>query len=288
MWNFTDGVQSLGVAERAIVGGKIAVGALQAEHLSASTLFITGAANIANALIQYTHIGNAQILYAHIAEANIAGIHMIDGTITAVKIGDLQVTTAKIDNAAITNAKIADANITAAKIANANILSAHIGDAQITTAKIGDLQVDTLKIAGLAVTSGKINTNAVSESLVYATGTGATSSSGTETQVGSITFPVVVTGDVVLFWITCVGVTTLAGPATLTLRLRDTSISGTIINSTAEEDPGPATSISLNGMHAVTGGTFTNKVYVVTVWRSTGTGTIAVSDLTLIGMRIQK
>jgi hypothetical protein len=288
MWNFTDGAQSLGIAERAVVGGKIAVGALQAEHLTASTLFITGAANIANALINFAHIGNAQILAAHIADANVLRAH----------IQDLAVNTAKIDALAVTNAKIGDLQVTAAKIQNANILNAHIGDAQITsakigdaqitTAKIGDLQVDTLKIGGLAVTTPKINTNAVTESLVYATGAGATSSSGVETQVGSITFPVVVTGDVVLFWITCVGVTTLAGPHTLTLRLRDTSIAGTIINSTAEQDPGPATSISLNGMHAVTGGTFFNKVYVVTVWRSTGTGTVSVSDLTLIGMRLQR
>lgn len=304
MWSLTTGATPEGIEDAAVTGAKIRVGALQASHLSASTLFITNVAQLGTAVI----------------------------------------TTAHIQDAAIQTAKIGDAQIIAAKIQNANILRAHIQDLAVNDAKIENLVADkilagilqatyrigvgdfitldgpnhliTIRDAantvrvflgqvasdyGLQVfnaggflmwdfTSGAqtrgIAPNAVSNTIAYQDVTGGSTSSATDVSLGFVVFPTLVTGDVVLLFLTATAAS--SDTLTATVGLHADTAAGTHINSSSQSMPRPAEMIAINGVHMVTGGTFTNRQYHVTARIATGTGTVALSDVVLIGLRLQR
>jgi predicted phage tail protein len=308
MWNFQDGAQTPGIADEAITTAKIRAGTITAELLVTDVAVITNTAQIANALIVTAHITNAAITAALIGDAQVQSAHIADAAIQTAHIVDAAITDAKV--VTLTANKVTTGTLSAVyTIGVASSLVLDGVNRQITvrddasTARVligklgaggGDYGLEIFDSAGTVMwdfSSGAstrgIAPNAVSTSVVYATGSGITSSTGAEVSVGTITFPAVSSGDTVLLFVTCIGITVLAGPGTLTLRLRASSLAGAIINSTAETAPGPATSMALNGLQAITVGT-TSMVYHVTVQLSAGTGTVGVSDLTMIGLRMQR
>jgi predicted phage tail protein len=254
MWNLTTGAETPGISDAAITGAKIAVGSLDAGHLSAETLFIRTAAQIEFGVIRNAHIFDLQadkLTSGHIGVQLLLGVGnniLLDGANDNIQIIDantvLRVLMGKLGplnsdwglniydevgnlmfsfNAGVTVFGIADLAVTNAKIQNASI----------TNAKIGNLEVDNAKIANLTVGTGKIAPNAVTTSIIYSTAANTLIPlAAPETVIATVTFPGLAAGDQI----------TLAGKAVLSLdvaaplrgnaylTLRQDSVTGSVVD----------------------------------------------------------
>ena len=293
MWNFLDGVQNPGIAERVITGNKIAVGAITAELLIADTAVITNVAQIQTALIVNAHIANGNITAAKIADANILRAHIQDLAVNSAKIEELVAD--KITTGTLTaNYRIGVGNFITLDGPNHLITIRDAANAvRVFLGNVGGFYgLQVLNGAGAIMwdfTDGAstigIKPNAVSNA-VKVTGVSLATSSGAEEFIGAITFPTVVTGDVVGLWMT--GIAQSGDTCSVTIRIREDSMSGNVVNSTAQAMPSAAENIAVNGIHVVSGGTFTSKQYWVTGQRTTSPGTVNISDVVFFGIRFQR
>lgn len=304
MWNFTTGATTAGIADAAITTTKIQAATIVASHLRTDTAVITVAAQIANALIQTAHIQDAAITHALIGDAQIIAAKIADANVLRAHIQDLAVNDAKIEN------------LTADKII-AGILQAvyRIGVGDFITLD-GPNHLITIRDAanGVRVFLGQVGANyglqvfnaaaqlmwdftdgaqtrgiapnAVSNTIAYQSPAGGSTTSTTDVSLGFVTFPTLVTGDIVLLFLSA----TMASSDTFTatMSLRADNASGFLVNSSSQSMPRPAEMVTINGMHSVTGGTFTNRQYHVCARVATDSGTIILSDVTLIGLRLQR
>ena len=96
-----DSISTLMLQDRSVTGIKIALEAVEAEHIKPDMVMPADT-------IQTTSIKNANVTTAKIADSNV----------TTAKIADANVTTAKLADASVTNVKIADGTINPVKLAS--------------------------------------------------------------------------------------------------------------------------------------------------------------------------
>jgi len=288
MWNFTDGAQTAGISDAAVVARHIRAGSIEAAHLQTEFAVITVGAQIANALIEDAKIltlsapkitaGALQAVYS----IGVGGDAItLDGPNHLITIFDNQNTPA--------------ARVYLGKIGATNIdygMQIWSWDGQLmwdfnsgaTSHGIGTLAVTTPKVDEYAITTPKIGLAAVSESLLYSSAS-IISSSGTETVVASLTFTLLNPGDVVLFLAQGIGSSGVG--QTMTVRIRENNLSGNILNSTAQSDAGTATSIALNAFYQVPSA-LSGKSFYLTLNQTLGSGGLSVSDVSFIALRLQR
>jgi len=287
MWNFTDGVQNAGISDASITARTIRAGAIEAASLRTDVAVITLAAQIANAIIDDAKIntvsanklitGALQAVYS----LGVGSTISMDGPNTLITIYDTQNTPVPRIYLGKVGPNNIDYGLQVYRYDGA-LMWDFTGGA--TSAGIGQLAVQTVHVDTQAITTPKIGFGAVSESLLYSSASTITSN-GTETVVASLTWTLLNQFDVVLLWVQGIG---NSGDAnTLTLRIREDNLTGNILNSTAETDPGPATSMALNAYYGAPS-TIGSKSFYVTLQRTVGSTAVNVSDISFIALRLQR
>jgi len=279
MWNFSDGAQTAGISDAAVTARKIRAGSIEAAHLLTDFAVITVAAQIANALITDAHI------------VNLSANKVIAGSLQAVYslgVGGDAITMDGVNHVMIfyDNQNTPAARVIIGKLGGSNIdygMQIWSWDGQL----MWDLNSGATNngIGNFAVTTPKIGLNAVSESLLYSSAS-IISSSGTETVVASLTYPVLKQYDTALFFVQGVG-SNDGSSNTLGLVIRENNLSGNVLNGTTETNAGPSTSIGLNAFYQAPTD-LTNKTFYLTLNRVAGVGTVHVEDIGFIGLRLQR
>jgi hypothetical protein len=277
MWNFTDGVQTPGIADRSITTPKIVVGAIQAEHLTTDIAVITTAAQIAFAIIEDAHINalSADKIVSGSIDALVkigVGSHVnIDGVNTNMSFYDNQGTPALRVVIGKVGAATTDYGL------------------QIWSAS-GQLMwnfTDGAQTAGLApasVITEKIITNAVTESVQYASGSTLTTTT-LVTQIASVTIPTLEAGDDV--WLHgCCEVSVVGGGSSVALDLVENGIGGTILQRAILNTNATLLTTMLNVPTVyIAGGALSGKVFALVTTAVVGT---VLENIRLIARRVKR
>lgn len=298
-WNFATGATTAGITDSAVNGAKITAGAISAGHLVTTTAVITGAAQIANAIIGDAHIttvqankitaGVLQALY-YIGVGPALGL-ILDGTNQRLLVYD-QTPTPRIDIGKLGPGPY-DYGMYMWNAAGQLMLDFNTGvsqfgiqDLAITNAKIGNLEVDNAKIANLTIGTGKIQANAISEQVLFSDAGGGIAPYD-DYPFAVITFPTLQPGDKVLLIGKCATSRGGYGSVSTFISLREDSVVGATFD---VSEAGGSDPTSLNTHDTLTtmfvytvGSPLVNKTFLLVV-----NANQLVSHARLLGIRLQK
>jgi hypothetical protein len=307
MWNFTDGAQTPGIANAAITTAKIAAGQITAELLIADRAVITGAAQIADAIITSAHI--IDLTATRITSGVFQGFYFVGGSgriqmdgvnaqfsvydennvrrcilghLTAFPEGyGMEIYTSTGATMWSFTGGASSLGLQDLAVTRAKIDYAAIGSAQIDTAVIQNAHIENLTVG-----TGKIQPNAITEYIIVGTA-GSGLATGAETEVAAIGFPQLDPNDQV--WL--VGSATATGGGNggvpSTLFLREDNAAGTFHNKadgagTDASSPSFKCSLTVQGVYTAAALQI-NKRFVLT-----GTGLGAMTDVRFTGFRRKK
>jgi hypothetical protein len=296
-WNFATGATANGIEDASVTTAKIRVGALIAEHLDVTRLFIRDGAQMANAIID-----NAKIT---------------DLAVTNSKIANLAVTTAKVNDLSVTKlitgtmaafAQIGVGNQIYLDGPNGNM---HIYDQQSTPVlrsiygkqgtgtaygltiwnAAGQLMYDftqgtwTPGTGDGSITTPKIVTNAVTESATLVS-PGLVTTDASYDTAGGVATGALLAGD--RLWVVYKAVGSLIGStsAELEARLQEDSGAGTILDAAYLKDAGIGAVVLQTVWTAPTA--LASKTFVVTFHNAIGSDLVGISNQVYIVLRLQR
>ncbi len=162
------GIATLDLADSVITGAKLATGAVQSEHLSASAFTgeqiadgsLTGA-DLADSTISGDKIAAGSIESEHLSQISFTGENIVDGSLHGIDLADGSVETLDIAPGAVTSYNIADGSITGDDIASNTITGVKITDGSIGTGDLGYSVVGTAQLVNNGVYGVDIADNSV-------------------------------------------------------------------------------------------------------------------------------
>jgi predicted phage tail protein len=272
MWNFTDGAQTLGIADNSITAQKITAATIASQHLRTDTAVITTSAQIANALITDAHVSNLS------ANKIIAGTIQADisiGVGPQLRLQGVQQNIAVLDGS---NAlRVLMGNLTQAGFPDYGLL---IYNAAGQLMWRFDSGVQTAGIAPAAVTTPSVAVNAVTEVIRVTSNPGSTTN--TEVTHAAILFPSLEAGDQLWFVFKGLGQLSVTTDR-MQIMLKEDSQLGpiwdiTIFGGVLEG------SIMLQMVYNVPTN-MTNKLFVVSYFGTASTNEVTLNNSTFVGMR---
>jgi hypothetical protein len=261
----------------------IKVGVINSSHLRTDTLVVTTAAQIANALIGDAHITNLSAAKISAGTINaqigigVGDYVQLDGINRLIQIFDEALTSrvqlGRVGGGA-TDYGLRVFSPTGALMwdLTSGVVPAGITPSAVTPPAIATAAVETIKVA----------TNAISESLAYASSSTLTITT-TETEAASVTFASLDAGDQVWLVATATG-HVLAGDI-MNLRIRENTTSGTelafaaVVGGAGWDAP-----VVLQAVYTV-GSALTSKKFVFSFLRTGGTNQVALDAIKFTGLR---